>query len=137
MYAEQSYFKLRKVCVCDAVIGKENGKMKHVQRKISPCINCTHVLDPENCDNKRCTAWRRWFVERWDSIRSIPREQVDQAKPQYVGVALGGNVYAAPQQIDAYLKKDPCSGCRLAGKLCMQPCRTKRVWKRIKEELNR
>ena len=35
----------------------------------SPCAACRRVEKPEQCDNKDCMLWRRWFVARWEQIR--------------------------------------------------------------------
>lgn len=47
--------------------------MKNYPNDISPCRTCVRVRDPENCENKRCNEWRRWFLRRWDLIYSYPR----------------------------------------------------------------
>lgn len=35
----------------------------------SPCLTCTRVRDPKNCENKSCMDWRAWFLERWETVR--------------------------------------------------------------------
>ena len=35
----------------------------------SPCLNCTRVKDPKNCENKNCPVWREWFIRRWEEMR--------------------------------------------------------------------
>lgn len=35
----------------------------------SPCAACRRVEKPEQCDNKDCMLWRRWFVARWEQMR--------------------------------------------------------------------
>ena len=34
-----------------------------------PCLTCTKVKDPANCDIKKCSVWQIWFVSRWDAMR--------------------------------------------------------------------
>ena len=38
-------------------------------RKPSPCLTCTRVTHPEDCENKKCNDWRQWFLRRWAQIR--------------------------------------------------------------------
>lgn len=33
-----------------------------------PCLTCTRVKDPANCENKSCQAWLEWFLHRWNMI---------------------------------------------------------------------
>ena len=46
----------------------EKGKQNMANE--SPCVTCTRVKDPENCENKSCQVWREWFIRRWEEIRS-------------------------------------------------------------------
>ena len=34
----------------------------------SPCLTCTRVADPKDCENKQCKPWSQWFLSRWDLI---------------------------------------------------------------------
>ena len=34
-----------------------------------PCLNCTKVKEPENCENKKCQEWREWFIKWWEKMR--------------------------------------------------------------------
>ena len=36
----------------------------------SPCLTCTKVQDPKNCENKSCKEWREWFIKRWEKLRN-------------------------------------------------------------------
>ena len=36
----------------------------------NPCLNCTIVNKPKNCERKGCGAWRKWWSTRWDNMRS-------------------------------------------------------------------
>lgn len=103
-------------------------------RQLSPCLTCTRVRDPRECENKNCRVWRQWFLERWEQIHSYPRRQ-QQVQPQPVGVNVGGQTYAAPNQIENYLQKDPCEGCLCPRDLCAEPCRVKRAWNEARNEV--
>lgn len=35
----------------------------------SPCLTCTRVKDPRDCENKTCERWRRWFISWWEGVR--------------------------------------------------------------------
>lgn len=89
---------------------------------------CVRVPDPEQCENKNCKVWRAWFVERWEQLRQIPRQQLEQARREPVGVAIGSHHYAAPHQVRSYLAQDPCGGCLCPKDLCRTPCQVKRAW---------
>ena len=101
--------------------------------KMSPCVTCNRVMSPANCENKNCQVWRQWFISRWDQLRSYPRQQQDRA-PEPVGVPLGGRHYAAPHQVQAYLKSDPCEICLCPRDLCVTPCRARMVWEEARKE---
>lgn len=36
----------------------------------SPCLSCTRVKDPSNCENKMCVKWRTWFLSEWKQMRA-------------------------------------------------------------------
>lgn len=107
----------------------------YCNKKPSPCLTCTRVSDPRDCENKNCVLWQRWFVERWNMIRAYPRLQMEQAQLKPVGVNVGGNYYAAPHQVEDYRKKDPCQGCVCANGLCSSPCPEKRAWEARRGEV--
>lgn len=94
---------------------------------ISPCMRCTRVSDPCNCEDKSCARWRRWFVESWDSLRRQPRLQ-KECPAQLQGVCIGGVYYAQPHRVHTYLNTDPCEKCLCPRDLCTIPCREKRTW---------
>ena len=94
---------------------------------LSPCVTCTRVADPENCTDKTCRAWQAWFLQQWEQSRMGLR-QLKEKPEKKVGVAVGGNRYAAPHQVRAYLRKDPCGACLCPAGLCKSPCRKRRVW---------
>jgi len=95
---------------------------------IKPCISCTRVLDPENCENKNCRVWQRWYVETWDAMRREPRLQREQQPKETEGMVIGGVRYALPHRVHDYLRNDPCQGCLCPRDLCVIPCRIKRDW---------
>lgn len=98
--------------------------------ELSPCLYCTRVADPENCENKGCKPWRNWFLNRWAAIHTYPRRQMDAAW-QPVGVSIGGRIYAHPVQVADYRQSDPCAACLCSEKLCKTPCRARQNWARV------
>ena len=34
-----------------------------------PCEGCCRVPDPAACNNKECSPWRCWFLQRWEQTR--------------------------------------------------------------------
>ena len=102
-----------------------------------PCLTCTRVKDPENCENKKCNEWRRWFICRWDRMRSVPRLQEEARIPEHAGVPLGGHYYAAPHETVRYLTQDPCKRCLCPKDLCQTPCRTRQAWDNAGQEVYR
>lgn len=102
--------------------------------KPSPCICCTRVKDPRDCENKNCQVWRRWFIARWEALREAAREKMEVA-PEKVGVALDGKTYAAPHQVREYLHKDPCKECLCPKDLCRHPCSLKTNWLKAREDV--
>ena len=99
-----------------------------------PCLNCTRVDNPAECENKECMPWRRWFIESWDSLRREPR-LLREAHLETEGVDIGGTRYALPHRVHGYLEKDPCGDCLCPRDLCRIPCRIKRNWVKAKELL--
>ncbi len=41
---------------------------KNVQ---SPCLTCTRVKNPGDCENKNCRVWSDWFLSRWSQIHGF------------------------------------------------------------------
>lgn len=101
----------------------------------SPCLTCTRVVNPRACDNKNCQSWQKWFLDRWALIHAYPRQQMEQAKLEPVGVTVGGKHYAAPNQVRRYLENDPCAACPCPKDLCSSPCRVRRAWDEAKKEV--
>lgn len=85
-----------------------------MEKRVSPCVSCSRVLDPEACENKNCKAWRCWFIARWDQLRT----------------AMGGEQVAR-----GYLDADPCEGCLCPRELCPADCQVKAAWEEAKRQL--
>lgn len=100
----------------------------------SPCLICTRVQSPQDCENKNCKAWQKWFLGRWAAIRAYPRVMMDYAKREPVGIVVSGQHYAAPHQVEAYRRNDPCKGCLCPKDLCDTPCRQKKAWQKAVAE---
>lgn len=101
---------------------------------ISPCMHCTRVKDPRECENKDCKVWRDWFIGRWDDLRRQPRLSMERLRTQPVGVNIGGTYYAAPHRVKRYLEEDPCEGCLCPRDLCALPCKLKRQWLQTRQD---
>lgn len=106
-----------------------------VSGAISPCVLCTRVKDPGNCENKNCKVWQKWFLARWELIRGFPRQAMEQAPLTPVGISLGGHIYCHPSQKRDYIANNPCDTCKCPQDLCTAPCRVRRVWEESKGEI--
>lgn len=105
-----------------------------MKKHLSPCLTCTRVADPEDCTDKSCRVWQNWFLEQWERVRVMARQSKDVLDP--VGVPLGGNHYAAPHQVQAYLEIDPCVVCLCPRELCTASCGKRRNWEQAKKEVS-
>ena len=94
----------------------------------SPCLECTRVKDPQACENKGCKDWQAWFLNRWDAMRENVRKQMDASTTEDIGIPLGGERYAHPHRMRAYLQADPCKRCLCAKDLCHTPCSARMAW---------
>lgn len=101
---------------------------------ISPCLHCTRVRDPQNCENKNCRVWREWFLTQWEQTRKLYRKGMDTAGRKN-GVPLGGRRYCSPHRITEYLQTDPCEVCKLPAELCDHPCKQKVQWDQVHKEV--
>lgn len=108
--------------------------MKGQGKNPSPCLTCTRVPNPRNCENKQCKLWQRWFLARWALIHTWPRAVMDREDFRPGGVTVGGNTYSHPDAVRRYLATDPCKGCLCPRDLCTTPCRVKETWLKAKEE---
>lgn len=103
-------------------------------KNMSPCLRCTRVANPQNCENKRCTVWQKWFLQQWAVIHAYPRRREELASLRPVGVSLGGRVYALPHQTGKFLQTDPCRDCICTEDVCQEPCRMRKLWERARRE---
>lgn len=101
----------------------------------SPCLSCTRVKDPRLCENKECRVWRKWFVEKWNAMRAVPRLQIEQLPKVMEGEVIGGQQYALPHRVRSYLDTDPCEKCVCPKDLCKPQCRIKRDWLKAREDV--
>lgn len=101
----------------------------------SPCVRCTTVADPRQCENKDCRRWRQWYIENWNRLRVIPRLNIEQQPRQAEGICIGGKYYALPHRVDSYLHTDPCAKCLCPRDLCVLPCRIKRDWQAARNDI--
>lgn len=103
----------------------------------SPCLECTRVRDPQNCENKLCKEWQAWFIDRWEAMREHVRAEMETNNTKEVGVPLGGQLYASPHRVRKYLQTDPCSSCLYPKNACHSPCPTKAAWVNMRNEVSR
>lgn len=108
--------------------------MKSQTKTPSPCLTCTRVPNPRDCENKQCRLWQRWFLARWALIHAWPRAVMEQENLGPTGVVIGGKTYSHPGEVRRYLAADPCNKCLCPRDLCAAPCRVKVTWERAKEE---
>lgn len=97
-----------------------------------PCLTCTRVRDPQNCENKVCKDWRAWFIDRWEAMRKQVRADMDRTPVAECGVPLGGQRYASPHRVAAFLMHDPCNTCYCPKDVCSKPCQLKLAWQEQK-----
>lgn len=102
----------------------------------SPCLHCTRVKDPKNCENKACKEWQAWFINRWESMRSFVRAEMEHTEAKDVGLPLGGHHYPHPHLIQEYLDNHPCDRCPCQ-KGCSTPCPVKIAWTKKVTEVRR
>lgn len=102
----------------------------------SPCLSCTRVRDSKNCENKTCKDWQAWFIDRWESMREHVRAEMETASTTEVGIPLGGERYAHPHRVRAYLDTDPCDRCPCPIDVCHSPCPVKLEWSKKTREVN-
>lgn len=100
----------------------------------SPCLTCTRVRDPQDCENKLCKDWQAWFIDRWESMRNSVRDQIRETPVQEIGIPLGGNRYASPHRVRQFLTQNPCEHCPSPKGQCKTPCTTKMRWDIMKKE---
>ena len=101
----------------------------------NPCLSCTRVKNPRNCEDKNCQAWRQWFIQTWDQRRLQHRLCREHLETEMEGVSIGGVRYALPHRVHSYLGTDPCEKCLCPKDLCRLPCKVKRNWKQTREDV--
>lgn len=42
-----------------------------MKKEASPCLTCSRVKDPGNCENKCCRVWGEWFLRQWEMIHGF------------------------------------------------------------------
>lgn len=104
---------------------------------VSPCLHCTRVRDPKNCENKTCKDWQAWFIDRWEAMREHVRAEMENVSIEEVGVPLGGHRYASPHRAQQYLLNDPCNACPCPKDVCHTPCPVKSAWEEKNKEAKR
>lgn len=95
---------------------------------VKPCVNCKRVECPEECENKNCKLWQKWYIANWNAMRRETRLAREQLPKEPEGTYIGGVCYALPHRVRDYLHTDPCKGCLCPRDLCVIPCRVKRDW---------
>ena len=99
------------------------------ESKSSPCLTCSRVRDPINCENKLCKDWQAWFIARWEEMRANVFAQVRQQKAEEHGaISVGGYQYSHPDHVRSYLLADPCRDCICPKDLCDTPCAVRKAW---------
>ena len=88
----------------------------------SPCLTCIRGPDPERCDNKGCTPWRRWFAGRWEYLR------------QQYRVRENGEL-STGERHPAHGNADTCESCLCPREMCRVPCRLRIAWENRKGEM--
>ncbi len=109
--------------------------MMETNKHTSPCLSCTRVKNPADCENKNCKLWRQWFTSQWDALRSDPRLQMEAGNAGLEGVSIGGTTYVLPDRLREYLQKNPCRQC-FCKDLCTSPCPARRAWEDVKKEVS-
>ena len=103
---------------------------------IKPCLTCTRVKNPSDCEIKSCKEWRSWFVVRWDAMRKGVFASMQQAPVTEDVIRVGGHKYSHPDRVREYIRSgNPCASCACPKELCDTPCQVRKVWdKRRKED---
>lgn len=50
------------------------------KKNVSPCLTCTRVPNPADCENKQCRLWGRWFLGRWREIYGFYEKYAKETK---------------------------------------------------------
>jgi len=100
----------------------------------SPCNTCKCVAYPRRCENKECQAWREWWIERWEQIRSCAQARLNMAPTETP--ARDKFQYDTPDHIRRYLQEKPCEKCQVPKDLCHGVCRSLRRWEEYRKEID-
>lgn len=49
----------------------------------SPCESCVRVRKPEECENKACGLWQRWFLKQWGEHHAYYLEQMERVRRKH------------------------------------------------------
>ncbi len=107
-----------------------------LRKRESPCLTCTRVKNPSDCENKNCRVWRAWFTESWERVRMNPRLQKEKDRSGLEGVTICGRTYLLPDKVRQYLKTSPCKTCPMPEYLCTSPCPAYRTWQETRKEVS-
>ena len=55
----------------EIVTKKPMGSEEQKVANEKPCLTCTRVECPADCKIKNCKAWRDWWIEKWEEMRSV------------------------------------------------------------------
>lgn len=110
-----------------------NGVIKNNAVK-SPCLTCTRVKNPSNCENKLCNDWQNWFIERWDEMRASIYSEAMPLVVDRSAIMVGGYKYSHPDYVRRFLQHKPCLNCDCPAELCKEPCAMLVVWEAMKEK---
>ena len=129
----------RQVSAYAGAAGHPGGTVRKMARykhpaEVNPCLSCTLVRDPENCQNKNCVAWQQWFIRRWDQLRLACRREMEELELTPIGVNIGGSYYTPAHRRLEYLRNNPCDNCLCPKDLCQTPCLLRRTWDDAREE---
>lgn len=52
------------------------GKIAALKELQNPCENCTKVNDPDNCSDKQCLEWKKWYLARQKLINGYAKKHL-------------------------------------------------------------
>lgn len=55
--------------ICGRYMSEGTGMVCH-NCESKPCDSCIRVKDPEDCEQKSCVSWRKWWLRRWEALRN-------------------------------------------------------------------
>ncbi len=69
----------------------------------SPCLTCISVERPGECVNKNCGDWRKWFMQRWNEMRTAPLQKLKALDHTTLStddyIVVGGHKYYHPDTV--------------------------------------